>query len=411
MSGTELSLRPYLTMVAAHSFGFGLYATSNIVFLTTVVGLDSGIVGLGLGAGAFSGLLAAVPAGRLADRVGYRRTLLTLRIAQALLFASYPFIHGGTTFFVVAVLLGGVLAAGMPVNRAVLSEFVPPDERVKAQAKGRTMFNIGISAGSAASGLAIVGGTRAAFITLLLVGAGSSLLAAYLVTRLPRRKHFPPKDSRSTTRTTALRAPGFLAITAVSGVLALNAAVIDVGLPLIVVRSAHVPDWTVAGFVLLNTALVVVFQVRTARGTQNLRGAARASRLGGVAVAVGCVFLLVVHDDLSPSVVFGLLLAAVLAITVAELFCSAGSWGASHALAPEDRQGDYFATFALGFGTAQVVGPPLMVHVVEAGRPGWTALAAVFLIAAVAYPAVARYAERSLTRTGSEEPAPSGPRG
>ncbi|MEV3998827.1 MFS transporter [Streptomyces halstedii] len=411
MSSAVPSLRPYLMMVAAYSFGFGLYATSNIVFLTTVVGLDSGIIGLGLAAGAFSGLIAAVPTGRLADRFGHRRTLLILRIAQALLFASYPFIDGRTAFFVVTVLLGGVLAAGMPVNRAVLSEFVPPRERVKAQAKGRTMFNIGISVGSAAGGLAIAGGTRTAFVALLLIGAGSSLLAAYLVTRLPRGEHGPSKDSRSPARPAALRAPGFLAITAVSGVLALNAAVIDVGLPLIVVRAAHVPDWTVAGFVLLNTALVVVFQVRTARGTESVRGAARASRLGGLAVVVGCTFLLVVRDGLPLVVTLGLLLAGVLAVTVAELFCSAGSWGVSNALAPEDKQGDYFATFALGFGTAQVVGPPLMVYVVGAGPPGWTVLAAVFLVAAVAYPAVARYAERGLTRTDSSEPALSGPRG
>ncbi|MEW2810989.1 MFS transporter [Streptomyces massasporeus] len=407
MSSPAVSLRPYLTMVATYSFGFGLYSTANIVFLTTVVGLDPSIVSIGLGAGALSGMLVAVPVGRLADRIGHRRVLLILRLAQALLFVCYPFISGGLMFMTVAVMLGAVLAAGMPVNRAVLSEFVPPDERVKAQAKSRTMFNIGVSVGSAAGGLGIAAGTRAAFIVLLLAGAVSSVLAAYLVTRLPRGEHGAPTVRAGAVQPSALRAPGFLAITAISGVLALNAAIATVGLPLIVVHTESVPDWTVAVITLLNTLLVIAFQVPAARGSEDVRGAARASRLGGLSVVACCVFLLAFDNGLSLPVGLGLLLGAVLTITAAELFCSAGSWGVSHALAPDERQGDYFATFGLGFSTAQVVGPPLVTLVVEAGRPGWIGLALVFLVTALAFPAVARFAER-LTRSGSSQPAPHG---
>ncbi|OPF81398.1 MFS transporter [Streptomyces antioxidans] len=404
MSLPAVSLRPYLTMVAAYSFGFGLYSTANIVFLTKIVGLDSAVVSVGLGVGALSGLLVAVPVGRLSDRIGHRRVLLILRLAQALLFACYPFISGSTMFLTVAIVLGAVLAAGMPVTRAVLSEFVVPDERVKAQAKSRTMFNVGVSLGSAAGGLGIAVGTRTAFVVLLLSGALASVLAAYLVTRLPRSGHGAPVVRAGAIQPSALRAPGFLAITAISGVLALNAAIATVALPLLVVETEKVPDWTVAVFTLLNTILVIVFQVPAARGAEDVRGAARASRLGGLSVVACCAFLMAFHNGLSLPVAFGLLFGALLTITAAELFCSAGSWGVSHALAPDERQGDYFATFGLGFGAAQVVGPPLMALVVEAGRPGWIGLATVFLIAALAYPAVARFAER-LTRIGSSQPA------
>jgi len=65
------------------SVGTGVQLTACVLFFTRVAGLSAGQVGLGLTGAAVAGLLAGVPLGSLADRLGARWVLLAVVPAQA----------------------------------------------------------------------------------------------------------------------------------------------------------------------------------------------------------------------------------------------------------------------------------------------------------------------------------------
>lgn len=51
-------------------------------------------------------------------------------------------------------------------------------------------------------------------------------------------------------------------------------ALLTIGMPLWIAGHTTAPHWLVSGLLLLNTVMVVLFQVRASRGTEDLGGAA-----------------------------------------------------------------------------------------------------------------------------------------
>jgi hypothetical protein len=127
----------------------------------------------------------------------------------------------------------------------------------------------------------------------------------------------------------------------------------------------------------LNTVLVVALQVRASRGAETVTGAARVLRRSGWALFAAClVFALSAQAPLA-------LVAGMVVLTVAELWQSAGAWGLSFALAPEDRQGEYLGAFAMGTRIYDSAGPALVTALtLGAGAFGWAALGVLFLVTA-----------------------------
>ncbi|HEU4567836.1 MAG TPA: MFS transporter, partial [Marmoricola sp.] len=99
---------------ALYAVGTGVFVSGNAIYFTRVVGLTPTQVGLGISLGGAVSMLAAVPAGRLADRVGLRTSWAAAALVEALLYLAYPWVHGlgGFALLVGCLSLAQALGAG-----------------------------------------------------------------------------------------------------------------------------------------------------------------------------------------------------------------------------------------------------------------------------------------------------------
>jgi hypothetical protein len=80
-----------------------------------------------------------------------------------------------------------------------------------------------------------------------------------------------------------------------------------------------------------------------------------------------------------------LLVAAYIALTMGELFQSAGHWGLVSELSPADQRPQYQGAFRLGLQLQSIVGPVAFTALAVTWGPcGWIAIAAVITLAAIA---------------------------
>ena len=85
-----------------NTFGLGLVITAMTLFYTRVVHLSTEQVGVGMTVAAIVGILAGIPVGHLADRLGPREVARTTLLVQGGVTLCYVFIHGFVAFLIVA---------------------------------------------------------------------------------------------------------------------------------------------------------------------------------------------------------------------------------------------------------------------------------------------------------------------
>lgn len=376
-------VRRLLLASAANSAGTGLFLAGSVVYFTRRVGLTPTQVGLGLSLAAVTGLLAAVPAGAVADRFGARGVLVALHLVRAAAFAAYPLVSGFWAFLAVVCVIGAADRSAPPASQALTASVVPVDRRVPTLALMRAVENIGFTVGAGTAALALTVQTRVAYDAIVLGNALSFLLTAAVVAGLPR----PARAAGPAGRTGALRRllredRRYLRLTALDGVLALNAVVLVLGMPLWLLTRTDAPRWVVAALLLLNTVLVVALQVRAAAGVDSVPAGGRSLARGGLALGVACVLFAAAGAGGPLPLVLLLLVSGTAALTAGELWHAVGSWTASLGLAPEHARARYLAVFGLGVAGAEIVGPVLLTAgVIAHGPPGWLLLGALFAAA------------------------------
>ncbi|MFC3588425.1 MFS transporter [Streptantibioticus rubrisoli] len=388
------------------SVGFGLYVTGSVVFFTRSVGLSAGQVGIGLSVAGVTGLLAAVPLGHLADRKGPREVAIGLALAQTALMACYALVHSFPGFLVVASLFSAAERGSQAVRAALLAGVVDSASRVKVQAYLRSVFNVGISAGTLAASTALQADSRSLYLALIFGNSLSFLLLASTTAMLPRTTTAP--------KTAAKRGPGvlsdwpYLSLGILNGLLGVNSTVLMVGIPVWISLHTGAPRALISLLFFANTVLTVLLQVRVSRGSEDVATAARALAISGVATGAACL-LLAPAAWLTPVWATAVLIAATLALTYGELLSSAGGWGISFGLARADAQGSYQGGFTVGFAGRDIIGPFLVVSVaVGHGTLGWSELCVLFLALGATVPVTTRWALRRAAQVPAEA-LPEGP--
>lgn len=378
-------LRVYAAVTLVDSFGTGLYSTGSVLFFTLILHLPASFVGFGLTVAAVAGLTAGLPGGRLSDRFGPKRVMVPLYLLQALLFAAFPLVRSELWFLVVVAGIALAEGGARPARRAAISAFATGDERIRVSAYNRAVLNVGFSLGALGAGAALTIGSAVAFDILLWGNAVSFVIAAVLFARIP----LPPADRTPRQRSGLLFTPRIVASALCCGVLYASSSLLDVGLPLQVADKTTAPHWLVAVLLLINTGLAITLQVRASRGSETVAGAAKANRLAGFSLVVACLFFALSSFPAAlPAAI--ILVVATVALTGGELFSSAGQWGMSYAMAPDDRQAEFIGGFTLVSSAIGVAGPYLATQVVAHGIPGWTIAAAAFVLAGMLAPVIAR---------------------
>ncbi|WP_407840924.1 MFS transporter [Streptomyces sp. DSM 116496] len=398
--------------------GTGMWAASSVLYFTFVLGLDAGRIGFMLGAAAVAGIAGSPLAGHLAGRFPVRSLLIGCHLLRLGTLGALLVV----TRFDVLLPLVAVTYLGDRAAKALEMLFatrVAGERRGTYQALSRSTANAGyaVGAGIAAAGLAL--GTPDAYRALILANAVSFLAAAALVwrTREPRAEgrvaagagdaaaggavgtgeaaagHAANGEAangeavnggaaRADAAPGRTRAPspwrdrGYLRFVLLDIPMSLDDSVLAVGLPLWLVVHTDAPHALVPAFLVINTVLVVVLQLRVSARFEQPRQAAEAVSVYGLTMLVCCV-LLALSAGTGAVIASVALLAAAVLVTGAELLRSVSSWELAVSLAPEQARASYLGVAGMAMSVQKSAGPLLLTGAVMAGGPvGWLALGA-----------------------------------
>jgi Major Facilitator Superfamily len=385
--------RVYLLAVLINVYGTGLIITAMTLYAIRVVHLTAARTGLAMTIAGLVSLLAAMPIGRLADRLGprdvYRVTLLVWAAAAA----GYVFFaHSFVSFLVVTTVEGVALSSSAAADVALLRR-VGGSDATTFRSQSAAVLNLGLSLGIATAGVAIELNTVTAYRALLLGNALSCLIGVAVLGWLP--KYEPLAGAREESPFTALRDRAFVGYTVLSGAMYMQYFVLALLLPVWVVFHTNAPRWTVSAFVIINTVMVVLFQVRVGKKVQTIRQGGAAFRRAGVIFLVSCSAMGLAAGLPAWAAVL-LLAAAAVVHTYGELWQSSGMFALDFGLAPPHAQGQYQGLVGMGNFAGQALSPFILVGLVlSGGRLGFVLLGVWFALLGLAGPAVARWGERT----------------
>ncbi|WP_433790087.1 MFS transporter [Actinoplanes sp. CA-252034] len=169
----------------AASTAKGVMFSVSALFFTTVAGISPATVGVGLTIAGAGGVVTAFAAGRLCDRFGPRRVLLVAAAAQGAALAGYCLTRDAATFVLVACVAVGAESVQRTAHVALLARAFTGPDRVGVRAWLRVVDNVSIAAGSGLAAVALVVGSRSAYVTAVLVAAVLLLLALVPLKALP----------------------------------------------------------------------------------------------------------------------------------------------------------------------------------------------------------------------------------
>ncbi|MCJ1676073.1 hypothetical protein MTF65_01580 [Streptomyces sp. APSN-46.1] len=222
--------------------------------------------------------------------------------------------------------------SGADVGRqAILSGLIPPEQRVTVSAYSRAVFNGGFSLGVLAAGLAMSIDTQAAYTSLMLGNAATAVTGGLLYLRMPRIPGTRRTKDAASGRT-AVRDLPYLAMSLVSGTIMLGDIILTVGMPLWVVTHTQAPRPAAAWLIGINTLMVMLLQVRTARGADSLAGAKRLHGWALLSLAASCV-LAALTGSLPTWPAVALLALVTVLLTLGELWGNSARWTLRYDLA------------------------------------------------------------------------------
>ena len=363
----------------------------SLAFLTVLLSRSLG-ASLAV-AGAVSALfgLATIPSrlvgGRLADRWGRKRTILTGLLGCAVAQLGIAAAPDLAVAAVCCVLLGLAFELYEPPSQAMIADGVAPEDRVGAYA----LLSTAIAVGNMGAGLVadLVG--RSNLRWLFVVDAASCLACALIVRLvLPADRPRPPEAAAAASAPVAghERSPwrdgSLLAMTGAGTVFALVYMLMLVSLPLSL--SADGLDPASAGLI-MTASTVTLLLARPAMRTHRLAtlGPGPAFAAGYALMAAGLAGYTVAHTLpalLVPTALYGL----------GNLLLTGRAFAVVTGLAPAGASARYLAVYGLSWGFATVLAPPLGTWLIGSFGPGvlWAAMSATCLVMAAAQPRLLR---------------------
>ena len=388
-----------------NSIGDGAYVVCSALYFGHIVGLSAAELGLAFAIAWGVGALSGVPLGALADRRGPRVTAVFLALATGTAVASFLFVRSFWPFLASMVLYACCQSGLGAARQALLATLVAPAERTRTRAYLQSTANAGMAVGAALGGLAVTVDSRPAYLAAFCLDAVAFVLAAGILSRLPRGEHVPPKRGDGP-RLAVLRDRPYAVVTALNTVMLLYMPLLSLIIPLWIVQRTEAPRWMVSASLVINTLSVMLFQVRVARGVRDLGSAVRYMRRAGLIMLVCCGVFALSAAGTSPWFAGAVLAVAAGLQVLGEMTQASGSWEIGFGLAPDGSQGQYQGFFGTGVPVARMVGPvALGALILGWGPPGWLVMGGVFLAAGLLMGPAVRWAERTRTTRAPEPEA------
>jgi dipeptide/tripeptide permease len=347
-------------------------------------------------AGAVSAMfgLATIPSrllgGRLADRLGQRRTVLTGLIGCAAAQLGIAAAPDLAVAAVCAVLLGLAFELYEPPSQAMIADATEPAQRTHAYA----LLTTALAAGNMGAGLIADAVGHSGLRWLFVVDAASCLACALIVRlalpagdRRPASKPQPTSPDEGPVVDVGVspwRDPRLLAMTAAGTVFALVYMLILVGLPLSL--SARGLNPANAGLVMATATLMLV----VTRPMLRIRLVARLS--GQLACGTGFALMAAGLAGYASAHSLAGLLAPTAIWSAGNLLLSGRAFAIVTALAPPGGAARYLAVYGLSWGVATVAAPVLATQVIGSLGPAalWSGCAVLCAAMSCGQPALMR---------------------
>jgi dipeptide/tripeptide permease len=221
----------------------------------------------------------------------------------------------------------------------------------------RSINNLGIGLGSLGAGIALAINSPFGYQVAIVLDALTFLAGAYIYTLVP---YFPPTlQEREKFDWSIFKDGRYIAATLMAAVTNIQFVVQNVGLPIWIVKYTDAPRWWVSAILILNTAAVVLFQVRISKRTKPLKDSANQYLLTGALLAEACMLYAFAEGPSAQIASLIFILGMALHVT-AELIIAMIHWQISFDLADESRQGAYYGIWTLGNGLSEIIGPTIV---------------------------------------------------
>jgi MFS family permease len=399
-----------IAAMAVDSTGTGLFLPFAVLYFLHTTALPLTLIGGGLTTAYLVALPTPVAVGPLLDRAGPRRVVAAGNLLSVLAFTGYLFV-GSLWQLILATFVASVgQATFWTATRALVAVVARPAERGSWFAMQAMIRNAGYGLGGILGAVAVSAGSRWAYLLLAAVNAASYLLAAMLVLRWkapvagdPRtdRRDTPP-SRRETARGTyrhLLRDRALLLVAGMNVAFVLCLSVLPVLLAVYITRVLGLPAWLAGALFTVNAVLVVIMQTATTRRVGGYRPVRVLQAAAGCYIAAFLLFWALTIT--SHPLLVAVLLAAILAFTVAEVLQGPTINALVVDIAPARASGRHLAAFQLSWSLGQAAAPLLLIWLLSRG-PQWPWIA---LIAACAL------AITAAQRSARTRPRLSGPAG
>ena len=385
--------RVYLMAAFINVYGTGLILTVATLYGIKVVHLTPARTGLALTIALFVSLLASIPTGRLADRLGPRGVFQVALLLLGCTAASYAFlVHSFASLLIVTIVDGSALNSSNTAGVALVRR-VGGENATVFRAQVASVLSLAISLGVATCAIAIQVNTVTAYRALFLGNAIASLAGAALLSLLP--KYEPLPGAHEVSPIAAMKDKAFVGYAALAGAMTIQALILAMLIPVWVVFHTNAPRWSVSAFLIINTIIIFLFQVRVGKNVKTIRQGGTAFRRAGVIFLVSCSAM-GLATGLPGWAALLLLTGAVVLLTYGQLWQAAGQFALDFGMAPPNAQGQYQGVVTTGAFTGVALAPLVLVGLVlSGGRLGFVLLGAWFAVLGMAGPAVARWGERT----------------
>jgi MFS family permease len=368
-----------------------------MIYFTRVAGLSAAQIGTGLSAAGVVGLAATGLLGFLSDRYGPRQILIVFNALLCLAFVAYSQARSFWSFTLIACVIAALDFGKSPAGAALLRHISTKEDRLTITARTRTMANVGICLGSLAASGVLVFHSHLAYYVLILGDGASFGISAMVVASIPGTIGKPARRRASMPSLAALRNPHIMLVTLLNAVLSIHATIVSVLLPLWIVDREHaVGTWLVGFLFILNTVLVIAFQVPVSANSDTIPGMiAKARQAAFLMLASFALLGVSTGFSTAPAIAAVVLGGALLAF--AEMTQAASAWAISYELAPIENQGQYLGIFGMSMALQSIVGPAGCTFLVmRFGLMGWLVIGAVVVGASLLLKPTARKAIESL---------------
>jgi MFS family permease len=381
----------YLATIV-QAVGLGTWYACWALFYLRSIGLSATEFAIGITAAGVVGMLAGMPIGYLADRVGPREVLIVLAAVRGLGTIGLVFVDSFWTVMLVTCVLVLIERSSPGIRIAVVSALTSGPDRLATISKCHVMKESGAVVGSLLGGAVLLFDSRPAYVAAVVFCGVTQLLFAALIVRVPHVESL--RERKISRKVLVLRDRPFLVLTVLAGVLALNWGMLDAGLPVWLTTHTDAPLWTMGALLAFNGVVLVLLLNRFTRAAATVPSAGSLGVVAGVLLGASCL-VFATTDGASGTVVIVLLFAAAAVHVFGELCFVSSGYGLSVGMTKEDAHGEYQGMFSVGEGAAMMLAPGLLTALLAGwGKPGWLLLGGLFVVAGVGLLLTSRWSVR-----------------